>query len=88
MRKPTVKQLEKILNSPDGVYTIVSNPDGSLRTIKGKPRPTIADLERMLDSGESPRIVILPDGRIQKKRGPKPKTILTFKENLGAEYAL
>lgn len=35
-RKPTVKELQEILDSPDGKYKIKVNKDGSLRTIKNK----------------------------------------------------
>ena len=53
-----------------------------------KNKPTIAELERMLNREEDVPIEILPNGTIRrvKKRGRKPPTILTLKENLGGEY--
>ena len=52
-------------------------------------KPTIEQLEKMLDSDEEPPIQILPDGtvviRAREAREQKP---LTFRENLGGEYAV
>ena len=54
-----------------------------------KRKPTIAELEKILNHEEDTPIEILPNGTIRrvKKRGRKPPTILTLKENLGGEYA-
>ena len=55
------------------------------------PRPTIAELEAILNSECETPIVILPSGEIRAAtpeeiaaRGPKP---ITMRENLGGEYA-
>lgn len=56
-----------------------------------RPRPTIAELEAILNSECERAIVILPSGEIRDatdaeiaERGPKP---ITMRENLGGEYA-
>jgi hypothetical protein len=55
-------------------------------------RPTIADLEAILDREEQVEIEILPNGEVRalddstpaERGGRKP---LTMRENLGGEYA-
>jgi hypothetical protein len=55
------------------------------------PRPTIAELEEILDQEEEVEIEILPNGEVRSKGdhtstevgGRKP---LTMRENLGGEY--
>lgn len=57
-----------------------------------KGRPTIAELEAILDSEEQVEIEILPNGEVRAKGqtssyelgGKKP---LTMREDLGGEYA-
>ena len=53
-------------------------------------KPTIAELEKILNSEEDCAIEILPNGEIRsvKKRGKKEIKPLTMKENLGGEYCL
>ena len=53
-----------------------------------KKKPTITELERILDSDEETPIEILPDGSIRaKKTKRKPKLkVLTMREDLGGEY--
>ena len=56
-------------------------------------RPTIAELEKILDSEEEVEIEILPNGEVRAKGqtttqelgGRKP---LTMREDLGGEYAM
>ena len=54
-------------------------------------KPTIEELERILDNDEETTIEILPNGSIRehrKRRGRKPKIKpLTYQEDLGGEYA-
>lgn len=54
-----------------------------------KPRVSLEELERLIDGGDDDTIEILPDGTIkQKQRGrPHKKHVLTFREQLGGEYA-
>ena len=58
---------------------------------KPQKKPTIAELERILDSDEEITIEILPNGSIRehkKRRGKKSKIKpLTYREDLGGEYA-
>jgi hypothetical protein len=56
-------------------------------------RPTIAQLEAILQSDEDTAIEILPNGEVRalgkvsaKERGDKKP--LTYRENLGGEYAI
>jgi hypothetical protein len=53
-----------------------------------RKRPTIDELERILNSEEDHMIEILPNGEIRSV-GPKDSTPkpLTMRENLGGEYA-
>jgi len=53
-----------------------------------KKKPTIAELEKLLESEEDVALEILPNGEIRagKKRLPKGARPITFKENLGGEY--
>ncbi|MCY4470773.1 MAG: hypothetical protein OXC08_18825 [Thiotrichales bacterium] len=52
-----------------------------------KPRPTIEELEAMLEHAEECPIEILPNGDIRQREGTdrvlKP---LTMRQNLGGEY--
>lgn len=51
-------------------------------------KPTIDELEKILNSEEDTNIVIMPNGQIKKLKGKKkPQKVLTMKENLGGEYA-
>lgn len=54
-------------------------------------KPTIEELENILDRDDETTIEILPDGSIReskKRRGRKPKIKpLTYREDLGGEYA-
>lgn len=54
-------------------------------------RPTIRELERLLDSEEDTSIEILPNGEIRERGGSDEaerrfKKPLTLRENLGGEY--
>lgn len=56
-----------------------------------KPKPTIDDLEKLLNSEEDTPIQILPNGEIREVGQASPTEIgakkpLTMKENLGGEY--
>ncbi len=57
-----------------------------------KPKPTVAELQAILDNEEESGIVINPDGSInsgKRKRGrPRKVKVLTMKEALGGEYGL
>lgn len=52
-----------------------------------KKKPTIAELEALLNSDDDRNIFIAANGEVKtkKKKGQKGK-ILTFKQNLGGEY--
>lgn len=55
------------------------------------PKPTIAELEAILDRDENVPIVILPNGEIRTKNNVHENKLeenkpLTMKENLGGEY--
>ena len=53
-------------------------------------RPTIAELEAILDAEEEAGIEILPNGKVRlskKSRAKGAKKPLTMRENLGGEYA-
>lgn len=59
--------------------------------MKVPKKPTIEELQKLLDNDEDVPIRIMPNGEIRavsktkaKKGEPKP---LTMKENLGGEYA-
>jgi len=57
---------------------------------KQKKRMTITELEVLLNQDEETEIEIMPNGEIRAKRkGKKVKVpkVLTFKEDLGGEYA-
>ncbi len=54
-------------------------------------KPTIRELERLLDSEEDTPIEILPNGEIRERGGSDPsergyKKPLTMQEDLGGEY--
>lgn len=54
-------------------------------------KPTIRELERLLDSEEDTPIEILPNGEIRERGGSSPsergyKKPLTMREDLGGEY--
>lgn len=60
-------------------------------TKKEKPskRPTIAELEAILNRDEEVEIVIMPNGEVREKAPNKGKAglkPLTYRENLGGEY--
>lgn len=51
-------------------------------------RPTIEELEKILNSEEERIIEILPNGEVRAVEGkPQGKKPITFRENLGGEYA-
>lgn len=52
-------------------------------------RPSIAELEKLLDKEDETEIEILPNGEVRqkKRRGKKAVKVLTMRENLGGEYA-
>ena len=50
-----------------------------------KKKPTIAELEALLNSDDERNIFIAANGEVKTKKGKKGK-ILTFKQNLGGEY--
>ncbi len=58
--------------------------------LKYSKKPTIAELEKMLNSDEDVPIEILPNGEIRtvKKRKKKTPKILTMREDLGGEYGI
>ena len=43
MTKPTIHELEKLLDEPDGKYEVVLNPDGSVTTAERKPHDCRSD---------------------------------------------
>lgn len=49
-------------------------------------KPTIAELEKLLNDEEDVPIRILPNGSIIKGRKNKTEKVITMKENLGGEY--
>ena len=49
-------------------------------------KPTIAELEKMLNEEQDRPISIRPDGSIWVDRRRKKITPITFKEDLGGEY--
>lgn len=56
-------------------------------------KPSIAQLQKLLDSDEDVEITILPNGGVvTKEKGAKVKTgdlkPLTFREHLGGEYGV
>ena len=54
-----------------------------------KTKPTIAELEKMLNSEEEFPMKILPNGEVRAIRKSKLKKlpkVITMKENLGGEY--
>jgi hypothetical protein len=56
-------------------------------------RPTIDQLEKILDSEEEVEIEILPNGEVRAKNGSSSgelggKKPLTMREDLGGEYAV
>ena len=54
-----------------------------------RKKPTIEELEKMLDREEDEDIEILPNGEIRVRIGKtvNKKKVLTFRERLGGEYA-
>lgn len=50
-----------------------------------KKRPTIKELQAILDANEDREIKILPNGEVRAVKG-KMKKPVTFNENLGGEY--
>lgn len=60
--------------------------------MKKKRKPTIEELERILNNDEEESMEILPNGEIRavSKRSSKSKIQppLTFRENLGGEYCI
>lgn len=59
-------------------------------TFPPMPRPTIAELEAILESEDARPITILPNGEIRAltdaEIAERPKRPLTIRENLGGEY--
>jgi hypothetical protein len=56
------------------------------------PKPTIRELESLLNSEENVRIQILPNGEIREAGQATPSEVgakkpLTMREDLGGEYA-
>jgi hypothetical protein len=56
------------------------------------PRPTIAQLEAILENEEQVEIEILPNGEVRAKGGTAPQELggrkpLTMREDLGGQYA-
>jgi len=56
-------------------------------------KPTIEELERILDSEEGVEIEILPNGEIREKSSSSSLNLgtrkpITMRENLGGEYSL
>ena len=49
-------------------------------------KPTIAELEKLLNAEESKPIRILPDGSIKVGRKRKSEKVITMREDLGGEY--
>ncbi len=51
-------------------------------------KPTIAELEKILNSEDEIPLEILPNGEVRavKKRRKKDLKVITMKENLGGEY--
>ena len=63
-----------------------------MRRRRRRAKPSIEDLERILDDDEEAPIEILPNGEIRELGGStaaerKLKKPLTMRENLGGEYA-
>jgi len=53
-----------------------------------KRKPTIAELEKILNQDEEVPLEILPNGEIRAvKKSKKNPKILTMREDLGGEYA-
>jgi hypothetical protein len=55
-------------------------------------KPTIAQLEAILQSEEEVEIEILPNGEVRAKNGTSPQELggrkpLTMREDLGGEYS-
>jgi len=57
----------------------------------GTKKPTIAQLEALLDKEEEVEIQILPNGEVRRIGGGKLEDLelkpITMRENLGGEYA-
>ncbi len=51
-------------------------------------RPTISELEAMLDREEDHPIEILPNGEVRAAEGRSRRKPITLRENLGGEYAV
>jgi len=49
-------------------------------------RPSIAELEAILNSEEDAELEIMPNGEVRSKTGGHAKKPLTMREHLGGEY--
>ena len=49
-------------------------------------RPTIAELEKILNGEEENAIEILPNGEVRAVKGKPKQKPLTMREHLGGEY--
>lgn len=71
-------------------YDMVQGIERCSRCLFEKPKPTISELQAILDNEKDSGIIINPDGSINAgKRGlgrPKKVKVLTMKEALGGEY--
>jgi hypothetical protein len=65
-------------------------PEPSLDDKPKRQRPTIAQLEDILERDDEVAITILPNGEVQVQAGADigDRKPLTFRENLGGEYKL
>lgn len=66
-------------------------PLKEVRATKSQPksrRATIDELEAILKADEDVDIQILPNGKVVTRKGKKTAKVLTFRENLGGEYAM
>jgi hypothetical protein len=52
-----------------------------------KKKPTIDELQKILESEEDRDIIIRPDGSITTRKKKKKEKLLTMREDLGGEYA-
>lgn len=57
-------------------------------TMEPPRRPTIDELQKILDSDDDRPIQIMPNGEIRQGGEPTEKKPLTMRDNLGGEYAL
>lgn len=51
-----------------------------------KVKPTVSDLEKLLNSEQDKPIRILPNGSIKVGRKSRREKVITIRENLGGEY--